>query len=123
LISLPTPCFINSKFKIQNCFSIALKRFHRRLPILTNTFPFKHLIKRHPENLHVKPERLMIHIPHIQLELLFPTDCIAPVNLCPTGNAGSDLVTAGLFRRIKWQILHQQGTWTNKTQIADCCQA
>jgi hypothetical protein len=53
-------------------------------------------------------QKMVIHVPDIMVELLFPRQCVATVDLGPAGNSRAHVVTARLFRRIERQILHQQ---------------
>lgn len=46
---------------------------HSNLPVLADSFPDKYLFDSKPENFQIKQKGLMIHIPHIQPELIFPT--------------------------------------------------
>lgn len=84
----------NSKSKIQNSNPASAEFAHRSFPILTDPLPLKHLLKGHPENFKIQPKRLILHIPHIQLEFVFPADSVAVVHLRPACYAWSQLVAA-----------------------------
>ncbi len=67
---------------------------------LADALARENLPDSHDDNPRIQPERLVIHVPHIEREFLFPRDCVAPVHLRPTGDAGSDFVAARLFTRL-----------------------
>src|ERR1041384_8368825 len=60
----------------------------------------------------------MINIVKIQLELCFPTNGVAPVDLRPPRNAGPHCVPAPLFDRIQWKVLEEQRPRSDQAHIA-----
>ncbi len=60
----------------------------------------------------------MVHVPDIQLELLFPGQGVPPVYLGPARNSGFHLVTPGLLRRVAIEVLHQKRPGTHQAHFA-----
>jgi hypothetical protein len=51
-----------------------------------------------PDDPRVKAHRTVIDVPDVHRQALVPADGVATVDLGPPGEAGADLVTAGLLR-------------------------
>ena len=49
----------------------------------------------------IEPQAPVIHIPNVGFESFVPGECVSSVNLCPTRDAWSELVTANLFRNYR----------------------
>ena len=60
----------------------------------------------------------MVHIPNVQLELLFPGNGVSAIHLRPARDARHHFVPPRLFGRITGQILHQKGTGTDQAHVA-----
>ena len=60
----------------------------------------------------------MIHIPHIIFEFVRPGNGISTMALCPSGDARTHFMPAGLLLGIQWQVLHQQWPGPNQGHIA-----
>ena len=56
----------------------------------------------------------MIHIPHIQLELLVPGDGVAAVALGPAGNPRANLVPPRLMRAVEREVLDEKRPRTDE---------
>src|SRR5660397_160570 len=52
--------------------SFPLKRLSRRIPRLADALPLQDMDQRSCQDAQVKPHRLIVHIPGVQCELLFP---------------------------------------------------
>ena len=83
-----------------------------------HAFPGQDLPDREPQDLEVKPEGSIVHIPHVEPELLLPADGIATVHLRPSRDAGLDLVAAHLLGSVKGQVLGKQGARPNEAHVA-----
>lgn len=70
------------------------------------------------EDAYVGGEGAVVDVPHVQLELALPGDGIAAVDLGPAGDAGADVVAAGLFGRVEGEVLHQQGAGADEGHVA-----
>src|ERR1035438_3389615 len=77
---------------------------HRGMARLADALSPQHLQHRLPENLDVQPQAPMIHVPHVQLKLLFPCKAVASVHLHPPCNTRPHLMTASLERRVSGQV-------------------
>src|SRR5690606_35712728 len=75
------------------------------VPVGAYPLASEHLPDREQEDLQVKTERPIVHVPNVQGELLFPTQEIPPVNLSPSGNPWLHFMPAGLFRGVSVQVL------------------
>ncbi len=60
----------------------------------------------------------MIHVPHIHGEALFPREGIAPIDLCPAGNAWLDAMAPCLLWRVQREVVHPQWSRPNQTHVA-----
>ena len=60
----------------------------------------------------------MVHIPHIELELLRPADGIAAVALCPSADTRAHLMPAHLLLGIQGEVLGQERTWAYECHVA-----
>ena len=67
---------------------------------LADAFAREDLPDGHDDNPRIQPEGLMIHVPHIEREFLFPGQRVAPVHLRPAGNAGFGFVAARRLIRL-----------------------
>src|SRR6185369_13162254 len=81
---------------------------HRRLSFLAYSHSIEDLTEGQPEDFHVEPEGLMVHIPHIQSKLVVPTDGIATIHLRPSGYAGAKIMATDLLGGIERQIIHEK---------------
>ena len=77
------------------------------MPPVADAVAAEDLSDRAHQDPQVQQERAMFHIPDIVLELLFPADSVAPVDLRPPGDPGTDFVAPRLPGSIQRQILHQ----------------
>jgi hypothetical protein len=59
----------------------------------------------------------MIHVPNVQLKLLFPTQSISTIHLCPARHARLHLVTAALNIVVPGEVLGQQRAWTDEVHV------
>src|ERR1035437_914413 len=84
---------------------------------LADSISPKHLQHRHPENLGIQPKAPMIHVPHVQLKLLFPGKAVAAVHLRPAGNTRLHFVATLLERGVSGQVFGEQRPRANQTQI------
>ena len=82
----------------------AHKFFRGGMAFLADAFALDHFPQGQEQDLQVQPEGPVIHVPDIQAELFFPGQGVAAVDLRPAGDAGLDLVTAGLVGRVAFQI-------------------
>ena len=60
----------------------------------------------------------MIHVPHVEGELLLPGEGVAPVHLRPAGDAGQHFVAARLLGGVAVEVLHQQRARTDQAHVA-----
>lgn len=70
---------------------------HRRLPWLADPFTFEDLPDGQGDDLQVQPKRQVIHVPHIQIELLLPGERVAAVHLRPASDAGAHFMARKLL--------------------------
>ena len=66
----------------------------------------------------VEAWRAVVDVPDIHVELLVPRQRVAPVGLCPPGDAGEDVVAAGMLQRVAGQIVHRQRPWAHQAHVA-----
>src|ERR1019366_6914471 len=78
----------------------------------------KHLRHRHPENPGIQPEAQLIHVPHVQLELLLPSETVTAVPLRPAGDSRPHFMTTPLERGVSGRVFGEQGSWTDKAHVA-----
>src|SRR5665213_1807318 len=71
----------------------------------------------HPENARVGREAHRIHILHVEPELLFPRQGIAPLHLREAGDSRPHLVTPPLEWRVAGQILRQQRPRSDQAHV------
>ena len=91
---------------------------HRRLPGVADPLPLQDLPDRHGDNPDVQPQRLVVHIPHIQPEFLLPTDGVAAVDLGPAGDPRPHLMAPRLLRGVAPQVLHQKRPRPHQAHIS-----
>ena len=60
----------------------------------------------------------MVHIPDVVLELILPTQGVAPVDLSPSRDAWSHFMTTSLTCIVEGEVLHQQRTRSNHRHVA-----
>ncbi len=77
-----------------------------------------HLCQGAPENAQIEQEAVMIDVPRIQAESLFPADGVAAVDLGPAGDAGLDQMPSSLLGRITRQVFHKQGAGTDQAHLS-----
>src|SRR5687767_4594043 len=56
----------------------------------------------------VEPEVLVVDVPDIEGEFLFPGNCVATVNLSPASEAWAHVVATGLFLVVERQVLNEE---------------
>src|SRR5660397_31778 len=98
--------------------SFPLKRLSRRIPRLADALPLQDMDQRSCQDAQVKPHRLIVHIPGVQCELLFPGESVAAVYLRPPGNAGFDVMPPELLPRVEGKVFHEEWARTDKAHIA-----
>ena len=91
---------------------------HRRLPGVADPLPLQDLPDRHGDNPNVQPQRLVVHVPHIQPEFLLPTDGVAAVDLGPAGDPWPHLMAPRLLRGVAPQVLHQKRPRPHQAHIS-----
>lgn len=85
-----------------------VKRMHCSLSFKRDISTGKYFLYSQKNNFNIQPHRQVIHIPNIQFEFLCPRDIVPPVDLCPTRNSRTDLMSSGLFLGIQRKILWQK---------------
>ena len=70
------------------------------------------------ENAQVERERLIVDVPHVLRQPLFPGDCVPAVNLGPACDPWPHVVATLLFRRVAVEILHQKRARTDEAHIS-----
>lgn len=60
----------------------------------------------------------MIHVPHVQSELVFPGERVAPVHLRPAGDARQRFVPARLLGGVTFEVCSQQRARTHQAHFA-----
>src|SRR5660398_211954 len=90
----------------------------RRIPRLADALPLQDMDQRSCQDAQVKPHRLIVHIPGVQCELLFPGESVAAVYLRPPGNAGFDVMPPELLPRVEGKEFHEEWARTDKAHIA-----
>jgi len=98
--------------------SNSLGHTHRRLPGLADALAHDDLAHSQPQNFEVEPEGEVVNIPDIIRKFLFSRNGVAPIDLRPTGNAEAHFMASRLFRRIEWQVLHQQRARPHQAHVA-----
>ena len=76
---------------------MSVKRLHRRGRGGVDVLPHQHVLDSDEDHSDVRPQRAVVHIPHIQFELLRPTDSITTMTLRPTADARSHLMPTCLL--------------------------
>ena len=61
---------------------------------------------------------MVIDIPYVEIETFFPGECVATVDLGPTGQAGEDVVATSLMGRVTREVLRKKRARANKTHVA-----
>lgn len=84
-----------------------VKGFHGGLSFLCNAIPLKHLQGGQVNDLDIDPQREVIHIPHIEFELLRPADGIPAMTLRPSGYTRTYCMSAHLFLGIQRQVFRE----------------
>ena len=79
--------------------------FDRRLARLINVFTLEGFPESYAKNLEVKPERKMVNIPYIKLELLYPPDGVSAIDLRPSCNSGYCFVASKLLTSVAAAIV------------------
>src|SRR5918992_3905161 len=59
---------------------------HRGVPFLADPPALRHVHERQSEDLEVEPQRSVVHVPKVELELLLPRQAVAAVHLHPPGD-------------------------------------
>ena len=72
----------------------------------------------HEQYFDIQPEGVVIDIPYVEGELVLPGEGVAPVHLCPAGDAGEDFVAARLFGGVAVEVLDQQRARTHQAHLA-----
>jgi len=78
----------------------------------------QHLPDRQPEDFQVQQEGPVVDVPHVEPELLLPTDRVSSVHLRPAGDARLDLVPAQLLGGVEGQVLGEQGARADERHVA-----
>ena len=89
---------------------MSVKGFCRSFAFCGDSFSYKYLFNSQEKNLTMQSKRKMVNIPHIILKLLGMRYCVASINLCPSCNTRSNLMSSHLFCCIKRKIFHQKRT-------------
>jgi len=79
----------------------------RRLPFLADAISFEDFPDRQEQDADIQPQGAVVHVPDVQVKLLFPADGVAAVDLGPAGDARADFVPAALVVVVEGEILHQ----------------
>src|ERR1039457_7346955 len=79
----------------------------------------KHLQQRQPQDLGIQPRTPMIHVPHVQFELLFPRKAVASIDLHPPGNTRPHLMTTSLERGVSRQVFEEQRPRADQTHRSE----
>src|ERR1019366_8592537 len=90
---------------------------HRGMARLADALSPNYICQGQPKNLDVEPQTTVIHVPHVQLKLLFPGKAVASVHLHPPGNARPHLMTASLERGVSGQVFGEQRPRADQTHI------
>ena len=88
------------------------------MPLLADSLAANHFAQSHPQNSDIQPQAPVIHVPHVQLELLLPSEVIAAIHLRPTRDARRDFMPAELARAVSREILRKQRPWTHQRHLA-----
>src|ERR1035437_9077475 len=91
---------------------------HRGMARLADTLSPQYLQHRHPQDLDIKRKAPMIHVPHVQLELLFPSEAVASVHLRPSGDTWLHLVALAFERGVSGQVFGEQRARPDQAHIA-----
>ena len=83
-----------------------------------DAFALEDFSNRHEYDLDIQPEGAVIDVPHVEGELVLPGEGVAPVHLCPAGDAGQHLVAARLLGGVAVEVLHQQRARTHQAHLA-----
>ncbi len=60
----------------------------------------------------------MIDVPNVESELLLPGEGVTSVDLGPAGDAGLDVVTPRLLRRVTVEVLHEEGSRADEAHVS-----
>src|SRR5262245_29626724 len=81
---------------------------HRRVSRAVDAFCAQYAQQRERDDPEVQPERAVVDVPDVEPESVLPGLVVAPVDLCPAGDPGANLVAARLLGRVQGQILDEQ---------------
>src|SRR5439155_23915410 len=70
------------------------------------------------EDLEIKPQSDVVHVPDVALELLVPVEAVASVDLGPARQTGPHFMTACLRWVVAFEVLHQQRSWPHEAHVA-----
>src|SRR6185369_12975112 len=74
---------------------------------LVNSISLDDSQQRQSTDLEVEAHGVMLHIPDIHCEFVFPTYGVSPVHLSPPRDTGKHFVTAHLERGVAFQVTNQ----------------
>ncbi len=86
--------------------------------MLRNIFAANYVIDSHAGHLEIRCHRDVIDIPHIQLKLLCPPNCVAAIHLSPTRNTWLYTVATSLLSIVERKVLHEQRPRANEAHIS-----
>ena len=84
----------------------------------TDALALEDFSNRHEQYFDIQPEGVVIDIPYVEGELVLPGEGVAPVHLCPAGDAGEDFVAARLLGGVAVEVLDQQRARTDQAHLA-----
>ena len=90
---------------------------HRRVSLLADAIAAERLPDGQGNDLQVEPERRVVDIPDVQLELFFPAQRVAAVYLSPAGDPRAHVVPTRLLGRVERQVFHQKGPRSDETHV------
>src|SRR4029453_11709378 len=78
----------------------------------------RHAGDRVAQDAQVEAERLVVDVPDVHVELLVPRERVPAVGLGPAGDAGADLVAAGVLGGVAGEIAHGQWPRSDEAHVA-----
>src|SRR5207248_6167853 len=74
--------------------------------------------RRSREDLQVEPGRAVLDVPDVELDPIVPRQACSSVDLRPAGDAGPDVETPALSRRVALDLVRERGAGADEAHVA-----
>ncbi len=90
-----------------------------RIALLSNSFAFDHFKKSAEDNPEIQEERVILQVVFVEFHLLGNSEFVAPIDLRPAGQAGSQHMNSPLSAEFDQVVLVEEGgTRTDNAHVA-----